>query len=543
MLGTTLSDMAPATNGPRSSEREARRFRWLRPPLHPLLLAAYAVLFLFAENMTEVSVAEVLPPLGWALATATMLALISGLILRDPRRGALVASALILFWFGYGHLDLLLRPAGTPRDMELAVWGAFLVTVASAAYLLRDRWIGTVTRVIDALAVTLVGLTLLQVMRAATVPGGGPAPSDGAPATPGAPRRDIYFIVWDRYGSEEAVGDLGAGRDELADRLASRGFAVVRQAHANYGRTVLSLAATLNMTTLDEVSARMGPTSDDLAPIQALLQTHAVGRYLRSRGYRYVHIGSWFAPTRTVAIADENLTMPEGTDFEAALDATTLRPTLDALLDVPRPPAHDVLHRTTALWQLRAFDEVRRQPGPKFVMLHVLLPHEPYVFDEAGDYPSDAERTARGEAENYRQQMVFVNDQIERMVDQLLEGPPDLRPIIIVAGDEGPFPIRYAADQTGFDWTAATDTELETKYGVLLAFHLPDGPAASGPLPYPTMSSWNTFRLILSRYLDAGLPLLPDRSFTSRRWDRPYDLTDVTHRLPAPYGASTQEAS
>ena len=50
------------------------------------------------------------------------------------------------------------------------------------------------------------------------------------------------------------------------------------------------------------------------------------------------------------------------------------------------------------------------------------------------------------------------------------------------------------------------------------------------------MSSWNTFRVILGRYFGADLPLLPDRTFTSGAWKRPYDLTDVTDRLPPPYG-------
>jgi hypothetical protein len=43
----------------------------------------------------------------------------------------------------------------------------------------------------------------------------------------------------------------------------------------------------------------------------------------------------------------------------------------------------------------------------------------------------------------------------------------------------------------------------------------------------------NTFRLIFDRYFDAGLPLLPDRSFTSASKFRPYDLTDITDRLPS----------
>ena len=343
-------------------------------------------------------------------------------------------------------------------------------------------------------------------------------------------------MVWDRYGSNAGMEGLGAQPSDLGDWLASRGFQVAPAAHANYGRTTMSLAATLNMTTLDEQAARVGPDSNDPDPVHSIIQDHAVGRFLKERGYRYVHIGNWFAPTRTVRIADENLVMPWGSDFEAKLEETTFKPTLDDLMGVTDPPAHHVLHRRTALWQFREFDRVMTEPGPKFVVFHALLPHDPYVFDEIGEYPPLETRETRSEGDKYTRQTIYVNDQVRRIVDQLLDVPADEQPIIVVAGDEGPYPARYAANKETFDWSTATTTELETKYGILDAFYLPGDAPAGAPAPYPTMSSWNTFRVVLARYFGADLPLLPDRTYTSGAWKRPYDLTDVTDRLPPPYG-------
>lgn len=527
----------PATEDRPRRDRPTGRSWPLRPfPGHTVVLAAYAVLFLFAENLSEVRVEEVIGPLGRALIVAAGLLLGAGLILRDLRRGALLATALVAFWFGFGHLATLLGP-GVSRDLQLVAWGVLVTAALGGAILLRERWIAGVTRALDIVVTALLGITVLRVLGSELTR---PVASAGVGTaeTGRVGDRDIYFLVWDRYGSRDAVEQLGAGLDGIEDWLEARGFYVARDAHANYGRTVHSLAATLNMTPLDEVAARLGPDSDDPAPVHALLRDHAVARFLKARGYRYLHIGSWFAPTRTASLADENLVMADGSDFEAKLEETTFKPTLDDLLGVPDPPAHHVLHRTTALWQLREFDRAYREPGPKFVLLHVLLPHEPYVFDEVGDYPSDAQRATRGEGENYRQQMVFVSDHIKRIVDRLLDAPPDEQPVIIVAGDEGPFPVRYAADKEGFDWAEATISELETKYGILNAFYLP-GPAPEGaPAPYPTISSWNTFPVVLGRYFGEAVPLLPDRSYTSKAWERPYDLTEITDRLPTPYGKS-----
>jgi hypothetical protein len=268
-----------------------------------------------------------------------------------------------------------------------------------------------------------------------------------------------------------------------------------------------------------------------------------VGRFFKAQGYRYVHVGSWFPPTRTATSADETPPVTNsGAAFEAKLEETTFKPTLDDLMEVPDPPAHHLLHRNTLARQLDEFERVSREPGPKFVLLHVLLPHEPYVFDEVGDYPSNAERAARGEGDNYRRQKMYVDDHIKRIVDQLLEAPPAEQPVIAVVGDEGPWPVRYVAERMGFEWATATTAELETKFGILNAFFLPGQAPDGSPAPYPTISSWNTFPVVLGHTFGAAIPLLPDRTYASTVGQRLYDLVDVTDRLPSPYGTADPQA-
>ena len=97
----------------------------------------------------------------------------------------------------------------------------------------------------------------------------------------------------------------------------------------------------------------------------------------------------------------------------------------------------DLIHRERALFQFRELEQIRTMPGPKFVMAHILLPHMPYVFDENGDYPDEAER-ARSEPERFAAQLVYTNDQIHGLVDSLLRGvPADQQPIIVYPGRRG----------------------------------------------------------------------------------------------------------
>ena len=73
-------------------------------PIHPLLVAAYPVVFLFATNATEqVTLAPMWSPLVMALGGALIALAIGVVITRSWHRGALIATVLVAGFFGYGH--------------------------------------------------------------------------------------------------------------------------------------------------------------------------------------------------------------------------------------------------------------------------------------------------------------------------------------------------------------------------------------------------------------------------------------------------------
>ncbi|HSH21542.1 MAG TPA: hypothetical protein VK992_02845, partial [Candidatus Caenarcaniphilales bacterium] len=255
----------------------------------------------------------------------------------------------------------------------------------------------------------------------------------------------------------------------------------------------------------------------------------------REQGYRYFHIGSWYNPTRTFAVANESFEPDTTTEFEAVLYETTALPLLASALPQPEEmPPEDEKHVVAARFQFRVLHRLMGESGPKFVMAHVLLPHDPYTFDEEGNYVSPAARRGVPVGEQFRAQLEYTNLEIRRIVDRLLARPESERPIIIIQADEGPYPQRYFRDQAGFDWETATIEELEMKFGILSAFYLPEEPGidtTAYPV-YDTMTPVNTFRLVLGRYFGLDLPYLPDTVHSSRSPQLPYDLTDVTERLP-----------
>ncbi|MFN8521449.1 MAG: hypothetical protein U0667_19170, partial [Chloroflexota bacterium] len=500
-------------------------------PIHPLLIAAYPILLAYSDNLAEVVLSEIVRPLLGALAVAAVLTLGLGLVLRDLRRGALVASVVVAIWFAWNYLLLVTAAAGASMTIGaiVIVWLALMAIAISLR--LPERRIGSVTSAVNVMAGLMLAIEAIPIVPhelRATTP---PIPLAERPA-PAAGSRDVWFLVFDRYGNNEALEDAAGIENDLPAWLAAQGFSVASEARANYGRTALSLSATLNMTYLDDIVARLGPASDDEVPLTDMLRDNRVGRFLQERGYRYVQVGSWFGPTKYSAIADENPVMPGRSDFvNNVLRNASIVPLIDTLTNSQEPPSHDLLHREAALFDWAELDRVSQEPGPKFVFGHVLLPHEPYVFNADGSYSHLSLVDSKYSAEAHRQQLAYTNGHIRDLVSRLLDVPAAEQPIVIVAADEGPYPDAYAFDPDRFDWATATDDDLVRKYGVLMAMYLPGEAAADVPEPYSDMSVINTFPIVFDRYFDQQIPLFDDRSYTSQSWSRPYDLTDITERL------------
>ena len=520
----------PASAGFPGRFRAAWRGRPL--PLHPLLLAAYPVLFLYGQNIGELEPSDLIAPLVVIVAGAVAALLVGALLLGDSRRAALVVAALAAALLLYGHLAGALAPLGIKAGFVQIGWGLLVAFALIVAIRIGGVRLANTTRALNLVTAILVVFALVTIVPAEIARAGRSTGDTGSIGGSGGPGRDIWYLVFDRYGSARSL-ELQYEIDDrpFLDRLRARGFQVLDDSHANYVKTSLSLAATLNLDYLDDLVAAQDPASDDHGPVFERMSDHAVGRFLRERGYRYVHVGSYYGPTKTSKIADRNLPPGGPSDFVASLYDTSAIPAAAHRLGISVAAPARQRHYEAGRFQLATLDDVADDPGPAFVYAHVMLPHPPYTFASDGSFVTDEQDVGRRQAVAYGAQLTYLQTRIEALLDRLLARPEAERPIIILQADEGPYPREYARNTIGFDWSTASAEELEIKFGILNAMYLPGDGA---PDPAPTLSSVNTFRLVFARYFDADLPLLPDRSFTSAGKFRPYDLTEITERLPPP---------
>jgi hypothetical protein len=334
--------------------------------------------------------------------------------------------------------------------------------------------------------------------------------------------RDIYHFILDRYGSERSLR-TGYRYDnaEFVTWLREQGFQVLDDARANYTWTTLSMAATLGLSHLGDIAAASGPGSRNMAPVDRRLSENPAGAILQDLGYRYIHLAAWFEPTRDSAIADEVYHPAQEVDFASMLTDLSIVPTLLGG-GTAAERGENGRHASAVRYEIDQLDRIREEPGPKYVLAHIFLPHPPYTFLEDGTVDPDKA--------TFHSQLTFANSFLRRFLEPLLALPEEERPIIILQADEGPYPRRVARDPIAFDWDTVTDEELVTKFGILDAWLMP-GPEGEAPLPQD-QTAINTYPELLRRYFGADIADAPDRTYVSPK-DQPYDLTDITDRLAA----------
>jgi hypothetical protein len=489
-------------------------------PFHPILLAAYFVLFLYSVNLDEAEFSDVLPVLFPVVLVTTGLLLVGGFVVGNIQRTAIVLSAIVVILLGYGHVNGVLQPMKVGVGWQQLGWAAFGLLSVVVAWR-ATRWIPQLTRILNIAAIALIVVPIVTIvpneLGRGSATAGSPLPSASvSPGEPGTKDPDIYWFVFDRYPSASSLDALLGIENPIFDELRSRGFQVAERSHANYQETRLSLRSTFSAEFLDGRGHAdiFGPTdtSDDFTEIS----NSNIARFLKARGYYYVHVGSDFSPTRASTIADQNLAYDNYSDFQTAFFQSSAIPDIARRLGITDSPWQR--RYDWAVWELDALERLPSYPRPTFLFGHVLLPHPPYIFDSDGNYMNEAAQAGRTFHEQFTEQLTYTNRRLLAIIDHLLAVPEADRPIIIIQGDEGPYPVGLR-DNTNHDWTKESPDKREIKYGILNAWYLPDGREIG---LYPEITSVNTFRLLFNAYFGTDLPLLPDESFSQ---DHPEPLT------------------
>ena len=505
-------------------------------PFHPLLAAAYPVVFLFAANATEqISMAPLWLPLVVAVGGAAVVLAVLWAITRDPYRAGLLTTILVIGFFGYGHAWNAVADKLDNQWPFIVAWLLLIGILLFAAWRAR-RWARGISRFLNiGIALLLVvnvwslGTTMASVGHVDDELTGDGLDVHLSPPDPND-LPNIYYIIPDRYAGLAALREVyGHDNEPFLRALEERGFTVARHPHANYMRTVTSLTSALSMEHLDpDVLNNEATSGSDWGPVYRRVGGRlAVPAALEEIGYTYVHLGNYFSPTSTNVDADITLSHRNQDEFRNVLLQTTL---VRAFTD-PNSAPDDGYDwegiRDLNLWALDTLEQLVDMPGPKYVFAHLVITHEPYVLDEDGSFTGRDQVDELGWTESYRRQLVYANTRLLEVVDRIVERDPEA--IVVLMSDEGPFPDRIALNDR-LDWPQASDLEIEQKTGILYALRVPGADLEAQGF-HDRITPVNAFRMIFNARFGTDLPLLPDRTYVYRDVTALYEWTDVTDRL------------
>ena len=506
-------------------------------PLYAFIFPAIPPLVVFSKNLERLSVTHgVVTTLAFVAGFLVVMGLLR-LVFRRPD----ITDPLLTVVYG----AVFLRVVFTNPDQIGALWILIWFGIGITLFIGQGP-----RKLVPFLALILSAVNILPVLNNIFVSGVwadrsaisdvAAAAFDAVPAPTSAPseRPDIYYFIFDRYARQDQLNSVyGHDNAEFLAALRQRGFFIADNAYSNYQRTAHSIISSLNFDYLDRLDTPATQGKSDWLPLYQMFQDFRVGRFLKTLGYDVHFSGTWWEPTRRIAIADVTHNFYEVPEIARFIYENSLI--------VEAAEALGIRAASPLYWQCQRsrlmFEDIRTAPDndkPKFHFAHFLIPHPPFVTHESGRCLEKGEALARTRAQNYAGQLVYANGQILATVDALLAAP-GLKPIIILQADEGPWPEKYAReeataigrDASKVDWSTVSPGDLKEKMAILSAFYAPNiRPDSLSPEITPV----NTFRFILRDYFNVAIEPLPDRFMVYENETNLYHFKDVTEILRGP---------
>lgn len=479
-------------------------------PFFIVLFAVYPSLALFGWNFREVDSNIILRPLIFSVLLALIFSLLCSRLIGNWSRASLMATAFLVIFFSYGHVAIFFEGSRLYESIGSATWpvNIFLPTLALLAAFLVSRFLLKTKKDIVQIYPILNTMSAFLVLSSSFIIAGKYDQQQAAPARqeqkssqdPSSP--DVYYIILDAYARQDALTALGYDNSTFIKELEHMGFYVASCSRSNYPQTVMSLASSLNMGYLWDVIPDQGANDRNSEPVYASILHSQVRQEFEDRGYEIVAFDSgvqwlnWRDADRFVAPEPDPFLSTHLKPFEYVfLDTTALHPIMTQafLLRSKYVYNYDMI-----LFALDKLPEIAQMEGPKFIYVHMLIPHRPNIFLPDGSMNLDTDYYKKGVGEGINRQYdikgyinntKFINSRLPdviRKIIQISKTPP----VIIVQGDHG-----YQLPDIRFD--------------NLNAYYFPDGNYSH---LYPTITPVNTFRTVLDNYFGGDYPLLKDQS-------------------------------
>jgi hypothetical protein len=252
-----------------------------------------------------------------------------------------------------------------------------------------------------------------------------------------------------------------------------------------------------------------------------MIQNNEVMKKFNGEGYTIINSYSGWPPTRNFDIADSNLCGRYSGIMNSELVITVIS---NSILNPIYVKLFEDVKREQILCVLSELEEVHHKyDEPIFVFSHLLLPHSPYVFGPNGEEvsPEKLEIAWEGlenDKEGYLNQLKFANKKFTQIITRIL-AESEIPPIIIIQGDHG---LKSKIE----DWSKPTDKELQERFSILNAYHVPNEKEST----FQNITPVNSIRIVMKELFNYESEMLSDSSYWLNR-DSPANFEEVSSIL------------
>lgn len=474
--------------------------------LYPFLIAMYPVLALKNFNNAYVDLASILRSLIIVTLITALIWLITYGVFRERQLSGIITSLALIIILAYGHVYIQIEKGlGHPlRHTVLAGLFAIGFVISCGLLIKRLSTVNGVSQFLANVAVILVLMSLVQsamneVNKFKAANSLSKQEQVQAQNEASASLPDIYLIVLDGHGRSDVLkSEFGFDNSQFINGLTDMGFYVASCSQSNYASTNYSLTSMFQMDYIQLVNGK-----DKLPELKNTPFLDA----LRANGYSVITFENYASghfdlgedlrlSRHQFALGEVDLSGGLNEFEKIMLNTSITRLFLDTEI-IPGFNENELVrleyyeHYLQTKYILEKLPDIPKLKSPKFVFVHILVPHIPHVFTPNGDFRFPADPSLNG----YRDNAIFIDETILPVLHEVIvqsENPP----VIILMGDHGP--------------PATNFTSPETRMKNLEAYFV--NADAESKL-YASITPVNSFRIILDEYFGSDYPMLEDVSY------------------------------
>lgn len=514
-------------------------------PIAPILFAVSFVLVLFSHNKSELTVSRIILPVLAVVFFSLTVYLFSVIFFINREKRIIFSSVFMILFFSYGellsifgniHIDIGRISIGKNNIIFTVL---FIILLLLHLFIKRTKkhlnMYSKYLTIISLIAVfiPISGILKYEINRAIQT----------RPENPLALSKinissldrnnlpDIYYIISDSYASEDILKKyFNYDNNSFISFLENKGFYVAGKSTSNYPKTFLSLASSLNMQYLDHLSKYKNSTDQTLT--DRMIENNNVLSFLKSLGYYYYQMGSWWGSTHYNRLADNNFILENtrlgdiGEFNYMIINSSMLSPLISKFFPQFFIGESEDDKRARVLYQFEKLPNITKQPSPKFIFVHIITPHGPYVFGKNCEFVTYEQIWYLKEEDNYANQVNCINHKLEETINAILKNSVN-PPVILLQADEGANFLSAKLNPPE-NWKNANTDLLKEKFPILSAYYISGMPKS---LLYQSITPVNSFRVIFNHYFSVGLPLLPDKNYIFQDANHLYEFIDVTDKL------------